>query len=108
MRGRELTLAEREEISRGLAAELSHRVIAVRLERSQSIVSREVNRNGGNSGYRAAEAQKRADAQRRRPKISSLSRRGGCMSWSLPGLRTTILRSRWSAACGRSFRTIRR
>jgi IS30 family transposase len=61
-------LEDRESISRGLAAELSHRAIGVLLNRSQSVVSREVCRNGGNANYRAADAQRRADEQRRRPK----------------------------------------
>jgi len=42
-----LTLAEREEISRGLAHNLSLRAIAAGLGRSTSTVSREVKRNGG-------------------------------------------------------------
>lgn len=41
----------------------------MRLDRSQSIVSCEVNRNRGNGGRRAVETQTRADAQRRCPKI---------------------------------------
>jgi len=42
-----LSLAEREEISRGLAAYLSFRAIATGLGRSPSTVSREVTNNGG-------------------------------------------------------------
>ena len=42
-----LTLAEREEISRGLRAELSLRAIARQLRRAPSTISREVRRNGG-------------------------------------------------------------
>ena len=42
-----LTLAEREEISRGIARDLSLRAIAARLKRAPSTISREVNRNGG-------------------------------------------------------------
>ncbi|MEX5638127.1 helix-turn-helix domain-containing protein [Parafrankia sp. FMc2] len=56
MHGVGLTLDERESISRGLAKELSHRVIATRLDRNQSVISREVSRNGVNIGYRAADA----------------------------------------------------
>jgi IS30 family transposase len=51
-----LTLAEREEISRGLAAEQSIRTIASSLGRSPSTVSREINRNGGLKRYRASKA----------------------------------------------------
>lgn len=51
-----LTLAEREEISRGLAAATSIRHIAARLGRAPSTVSREIARHGGRPGYRAAGA----------------------------------------------------
>ena len=51
-----LSLAEREEISRGLAAGLSLRMIAAGLGRAPSTVSREVLGSGGRSGYRAAAA----------------------------------------------------
>src|SRR5437016_3363203 len=44
---RSLSIAEREEISRGLAADHSYRRIAVQLGRAPSSVSREVARNGG-------------------------------------------------------------
>ena len=42
-----LTLSEREEISRGLAAEQSARSLARLLGRAPSTVSREIRRNGG-------------------------------------------------------------
>ncbi|MBL1292352.1 MAG: helix-turn-helix domain-containing protein, partial [Thiotrichales bacterium] len=51
-----LSIEEREEISRGLAANRSIRSIANLLERSPSTISREINRNGGVYKYRAAEA----------------------------------------------------
>src|SRR6202166_4428720 len=44
---RALTLAEREDISRGIASGCSMRAIAQRLSRSCSTVSREVARHGG-------------------------------------------------------------
>ena len=44
---RHLSLAEREEISRGLAAGLSLRAIAEGLGRAPSTICREVNANGG-------------------------------------------------------------
>lgn len=50
---RHLSLAEREEISRGLAAGLSFRGIAEGLGRAPSTVCREVNANGGRRRYRA-------------------------------------------------------
>jgi len=57
---RQLSLAEREEISRGLVAGLGLRRIAVGLGRSASTVCREVARNGGRRRYRAAAAEGRA------------------------------------------------
>jgi IS30 family transposase len=63
-----LTPAEREEISRGLAAGESLRAIAHRLDRPASTVCREVNRNGGRRNYRATKADERAWAKARRRK----------------------------------------
>jgi IS30 family transposase len=57
---RHLTLLEREEISRGVAAGESLWVIASRLGRAPSTVSREVVRNGGRSEYRAHRADRAA------------------------------------------------
>jgi len=54
-----LTLAEREEISRAIAEYQSTRSIAWLLGRSPSTVSREISRNGGYDGYRAAVAVRR-------------------------------------------------
>src|SRR5215469_16726119 len=51
-----LRLAEREDISRGIASGCSLRVIAERLSRASSTVSREVARHGGRAQYRANEA----------------------------------------------------
>ncbi len=63
-----LTLAEREEISRGIACGQSLRSIAVDLDRAASTVSREIRRNGGGDAYRATEADERAWERARRPK----------------------------------------
>ena len=57
---RALTLAEREEISRGIASGCSMRVIAQHLSRASSTVSREVARHGGRAQYRANEADSQA------------------------------------------------
>jgi len=61
---RNLSLEEREEISRGVGAGDSARSIAARLGRSPSTVSRELWRNGGVGCYRACVADRRADQQR--------------------------------------------
>src|SRR6202050_2264238 len=63
-----LTLSEREEISRGIAAAQSARSMARLLGRSPSTVSRELSRNGGYDRYRAALADETAWARARRPK----------------------------------------
>ncbi len=68
-----LSLVEREEISRGLAAGYSVRAIAVSLGRSPSTVSREVNANGGRRRYRAARADLAAWARATRPKRCKLA-----------------------------------
>src|ERR1700682_3083541 len=52
---RTLTLAEREDISRGIASGSSIREIANGLQRAASTVSREVARHGGRPQYRARE-----------------------------------------------------
>jgi IS30 family transposase len=69
-----LSLHEREEISRGLAAQLSLRSIARSLCRSASSISREVRRNGGAGAYRAGRADQRAWDRARRPKACLLAR----------------------------------
>ncbi len=68
-----LSLTEREEISRGLAAGESMRCIAARLGRAASTVSREVASNGGRSKYRAAGAHRASRHRARRPKPAKLA-----------------------------------
>jgi IS30 family transposase len=68
-----LSLAERDEISRGLAAEASFRAIAAGLGRSPSTISREVNANGGRRRYRAARADRAAWSRAARPKACKLA-----------------------------------
>lgn len=65
---RVLSSSEREEISRGLSADLTLTEIADLIGRSTSTVSREVKRNGGKSAYRANLADRRAWTQSKRPK----------------------------------------
>ena len=68
-----LTLAEREDISRGIASGSSIREIAKGLERAVSTVSREVARHGGRPQYRASEADHQAWASALRPKVCLLA-----------------------------------
>src|SRR5258708_7210708 len=63
-----LTLAEREDISRGIASDSSIRTIASGLGRAASTVSREVRRHGGRSAYRAHDADRQAWKSALRPK----------------------------------------
>lgn len=70
---RVLSLGEREEISRGLAAGASLRLIARRLGRAPSTVSREVARHDGRRRYRALRADERAWRRARRPKPCKLA-----------------------------------
>jgi IS30 family transposase len=68
-----LTLADREEIILGLRAGESFTVIAARLGKAVSTVSREVAANGGRDQYRAWRAHARAREQARRPKTPKLA-----------------------------------
>src|ERR1700724_1791396 len=63
-----LTLAEREDISRGIASGSSIREVAKGLQRAVSTVSREVARHGGRPQYRASEADHQAWESALRPK----------------------------------------
>ena len=86
-----LSLAEREEISRGLLAGESRRVIAARLGRAPSTVAREVTTAGGEKAYRAWRADERARRRARRPKRAKLV--------ASPRLRREVqrlLEQRWS------------
>jgi IS30 family transposase len=71
---RQLSVGEREEISRGIAAGCSARTIAARLGRSHTSVSREIVRNGGRERYRAERADAAAWQWARRPKTAKLVR----------------------------------
>jgi IS30 family transposase len=68
-----LTLAEREDISRGIASGSPLREIARGLDRAASTVSREVNRHGGRPAYRAHEADHHAWDSALRPKQCHLA-----------------------------------
>jgi IS30 family transposase len=86
-----LSLAQREEISRGLSAKLSFAEIGRRIGRPACTVSREVGRNGGRYYYRAVQADRRARVRARRPKPAKLA--------SNPALRQLVVKrltQRWS------------
>ena len=68
-----LSRAEREEISRGLAADKSIRGIARALGRAPSTISREIARNDGRTRYRAERADHAAWAQAHRPQPCRLA-----------------------------------
>ena len=72
---RTLSSADREEISRGLAAACLFRHRDRPGAAPTSTVSREVARHGGREGYRAASADTRAWAHARRPKTCRLATR---------------------------------
>ena len=71
---RALSLAEREEISRGLCAHRSLRGIAAELGRAPSSISREIRRHGGCEDYRALQADAQAWDNAHRAKPCLLSR----------------------------------
>lgn len=86
-----LTLAEREEISRGLVAGRSIRAIAALLKRAPSSISREIRRNGGPGNYRANQAEQAAWERARRPKLCKLAANRG-----LAELVASKLQMQWS------------
>ena len=73
---RVLTLAERENISRGIASGCSMRIIAQDLRRPPSTVSREIARHGGRAQYRASAADQQAWESALRPKPCRLATHG--------------------------------
>jgi IS30 family transposase len=86
-----LSLEEREEISRGLAAGYSIRAIGEALGRSPSTVCREVNANGGRKRYRALVADRAACRRALRPKRAKLAQ---CRR--LRGVVERKLEAKWS------------
>ena len=68
-----LTLAEREEISRGVVTGHSLRSIAATLGRAPSTLSREIRRNGGRRRYRANQADQSAWDRAHRAKTCKLA-----------------------------------
>lgn len=88
---RTLSRAEREEISRGLAAGRAYTAIGRQLGRATSTITREVHRHGGRARYRAGSADQRAWVRAQRPKLCRLAQ--------YPQLRAVVaarLAARWS------------
>ena len=86
-----LSLADREEISRGIASYQSLRSIARRLKRPPSTISREIHRNGGYDSYRASVADQAAWHRAHRPKPCKLAQHR-----SLAKVVATKLQQQWS------------
>ncbi len=86
-----LSLAEREEISRGLEAGEGMRAIARRIQRAPSTITREVARNAGHERYRAWRAERNAARRARRPKAAKLAQ-----DRRLRDVVEALLRKRWS------------
>ncbi len=86
-----LTLAEREEISRGIATNRSLRSIANQLGRAPSTISREIKRNGGAANYRAIQSDQAAWDRALRPKPCKLA-----CDRALARIVTAKLKRHWS------------
>jgi transposase, IS30 family len=71
-RGILLDLTAREQIARGIDRKLTATAIGRKLGRHQSVISREILRNGGRDAYSAISAQHRADRLRARPQARKL------------------------------------
>lgn len=101
-----LTLAEREEVSRGLVAGQTIRAIARTLGRAPSTISREIRRNGGQRRYRAALADSQAkDALLRELDITLFALAGlRLVAWNIMLARGP--RDEWLAALVASFRVM--
>lgn len=84
---RALESAEREEVSRGLAAGLTQAAIARKLGRPRSTISRELRRNGGRQAYRAQAADEQAWQRAHRPQTCLLARRERLKEWVAEKLR---------------------
>jgi IS30 family transposase len=81
-----LSLAQREEISRGVSAGRSARRIARDIGKHHSTVSREIKRNGGPAAYRAAQAEQAAWHRALRPKRCVLRQRPRLCAYVVRGL----------------------
>ena len=86
-----LTLAEREEISRGVVAGQSFRSMAASLGRAPSTISREIRRNGGRRRYRANKADQAAWDRAHRAKTCKLVE-----NQALSLIVASKLKQRWS------------
>jgi Helix-turn-helix domain len=79
---RVLSLREREEISRGVAMAEGVRSLARHLARAPSTISREIQRHGGRTRYRASDADQAAGPRRVGPRGVAWRSSGDCSAWS--------------------------
>ena len=85
---KDLSLEDREEISRGLTLGESFAEIARQLGRPTSTISREVNRNGGRQDYRGVRADRATCERARRPKATKLDQHPALRLFVENGLET--------------------
>ncbi len=109
---RPLTLEDREEISRCLAICLTNKEIAAHIERAESVVCREISRNGGREKYRAHRAQSRAEEERCRPKARKMDADPVLRGRVVSGLRRGFSpdqvagRLRYDRSCGQAGQVV--
>lgn len=109
---RPISMEDREEISRCLAIGLKNKEIAEQIGRDESVICREIARNGGRERYRAHAAQQRADQERSRPKDRKLDIRPRLRERVLSGLRVgwspdqIAGRLKYDRACGEAVDTV--
>ena len=110
--GRYLSFVEREEIALLRASGCGVRMIARRLHRSPSTVSRELRRNaatrGGYLDYRALTAQWHADRRARRPKVAKLAVNDVLRRYVQDRLAGTVTKPDGAHLSGPAFRWIGR
>jgi transposase, IS30 family len=103
---RPLTLEDREEISRCLAMRMTNKEVAEHTGRDESVICREIARNGGRERYRAHRAQTRAEQERCRTKARKMDADPALRRRVMSGLRLGCSpdqvagRLKYDRACG--------
>jgi hypothetical protein len=103
-----LSFAERERISRGIAAAESDAAIARALGRHRSTVGREIAAGGGRRLYRALAAERAAQRRGRRPKPSKLAGSGRLRAAVEDGLERCWSPQQTPPGCGSTIPMISR